>query len=103
MLLIEKISNMIEDEMDDAERYIQCAMKWKEERPALAQTFARISNEEMGHMNLLHDQVTAIIMEYRKEHGEPPEKMQGIYDYLHRKHIDRANEIKVQQALFNQK
>lgn len=102
MQIIEKLSDMIEEEMNDAEKYIRCAMKWKEEKPALAQTFARLSNEEMGHMNLLHDQVTAIITEYRKEKGEPPEKMLAIYDYLHKKHIDRANEIRIMQALFKQ-
>lgn len=102
MQIIEKLSNMIEEEMNDAEKYIQCAMKWKEERPGLANTFHRLSVEEIGHMNLLHEQVVAIINEYRKEKGEPPEKMQAIYDYLHKKHIDRANEIRIMQALFKQ-
>ena len=102
MKIIEKLSEMIEEELDDAEKYIRCAMNWKEERPVLAQTFARLSNEEMTHMNMLHDQVVAIITEYRKEHGEPPEKMLAIYDYLHRRHIDRANEIRIMQALFKQ-
>ena len=103
MQIISDISDMIEDEMDDAEKYIRCAMKWKDERPALAQTFARISNEEMGHMNLLHEQVVAIITEHRKEKGDPPERMQAVYDYLHKKHMNRANEIRVMQTLFNQK
>ena len=100
MQIISKLSDMIEDELGDAEKYIRCAMNHKDDHPALAQTFARISNEEMGHVNLLHEQVVALITEYRKEHGDPPEKMQGIYEYLHKKHIDHANEIKVLQALF---
>lgn len=100
MQLIEKLSDMIEEELGDAEKYIRCAMKQKEQHQALAQTFARLSNEEMGHVNLLHEQVVSLINEYRKEHGDPPEKMQGIYDYLHRKHMEHANEIKVLQALF---
>jgi len=100
MRLIEKLSDMIDEELNDAEKYIRCAMKQKEEHPALAQTFARLSNEEMAHMNLLHEQVVALISEYRKEHGEPPERMQAVYDYLHKKYTERANEIKVLQALF---
>lgn len=100
MKLIEKLSDMIEEEMEDAEKYIDCALKHKEDRPGLASAFARISNEEIGHVNILHDQVVNLISEYRKEHGDPPEKMQAIYDYLHERHIQKANDIKVKQALF---
>ena len=100
MQLIANLSDMIEDELEDAEKYIRCAMKHKEDNPKLADTFYKISTEEMGHMSLLHDQVVTIITEYRKEHGDPPEKMLGIYEYLHKKHIAKANEIKVLQALY---
>ena len=100
MQLISKLSDMIEEELDDAEKYIRCAMNHKEDHPTLASTFAKLSGEELVHANLLHDQVVALITEYRKEHGDPPERMQGIYDYLHKKHIEHANEIKVLQTLF---
>ena len=100
MQIISKLSDMIEEEMDDAEKYLRCAFNHKDDHPALAQAFYRLSTEEMGHASILHEQVVALISEYRKEHGDPPERMQGIYDYLHKKHIDRANEIKVKQALF---
>ena len=100
MQLIANLSDMIEEELEDAEKYIKCAMKHKDDHPALATTFAKISAEEMGHVALLHDQVVAIIAEYRKEHGDPPERMQGIYEYLHKKHVEKANSIKVLQGLF---
>jgi len=100
MQLIAKLSDMIEEELDDAEKYIKCAMNHKEDHPALAQTFARLSNEEMNHVNYLHEQVVALIEDYRKKNGEPPEKMQFVYDYLHKKHIEHANEIKILQSAF---
>ena len=100
MQLISKLSDMIEEELEDAEKYIKCAMNHKEDNPNLAATFAKLSIEEMGHVALLHDQVVALITEYRKAHGAPPEKMQGIYDYLHKKHMEKANAIKVMQGLF---
>ena len=75
-------------------------MKHKENRPALAQTFAKISSEEMNHVALLHSQVETLITDYRKENGNPPEKMLGIYEYLHQKHIEHANEIKIMQSVF---
>jgi hypothetical protein len=56
--------------------------------------------EEMGHVNMLHEQVASLITDYRKANGNPPEKMQIVYDYLHKKYIERANEIKIMQALY---
>ena len=100
MQLISKLSDMIDEELNDSEKYIKCAMNHKDDNPDLAAAFAKLSNEEMGHVNILHEQVVKLINEYRKEHGDPPEKMQAIYDYLHKKHIERANEIKVLQILF---
>ena len=100
MQLIEKLSNMIEEELSDAEKYAKCALNHKEDHPALANVFYKLSVEEMNHVNYLHEQVVALINEYRKEKGEPPEKMQWVYDYLHKKHIDKANEIKVLQGIY---
>ena len=100
MKIISKLSDMIEEELNDAEKYIRCAIDKKEEHPELAETFHKLSLEEINHADMLHKQVVNLITEYRKEHGDPPEKMQGIYDYLHKKQIDHANEIKVMQALY---
>lgn len=100
MTIIAKLSDFIEEELNDADKYARCALNYKEENPNLATVFNRLSLEEMNHMNLLHEQVVALIIEYKKAHGDPPEKMQGIYDYLHKKHMERANEIKILQGLF---
>lgn len=101
MQLIAKLSDMIEEELNDAEKYAKCALNYKDEgMTALSATFNKLSLEEMGHVNALHEQVTNLITEYRKEHGDPPEKMQGIYEYLHKKHIDHANKIKILQGLY---
>ena len=99
MTIIAKLSDYIEEELNDADKYARCALNYKEENPNLATVFNRLSLEEMNHMNLLHEQVVALIIEYKKAHGDPPEKMQGIYDYLHKKHMERANEIKILQGL----
>ena len=100
MKLIEKLSDQIEEELCDAEKYIDCAMKMKGDYPELAATYAKLSNEEIAHMMMLHDQVVRLITEWRQKNGDPPEKMMGIYEYLHKKHMQKANEIKVKQALY---
>ena len=100
MQIISKLSDMIEEELKDSEKYIKCAENYKATYPELSEAFYKLSVEEMSHVGILHKQVASIIEAYCKEHGDPPEKMQGIYEYLHKKHIEHANEIKVMQTLF---
>ena len=100
MKIIEKLSKMIEDELSDAERYAKCALKEKEERPALAQTFYTLSIDEMKHATMLHDEVTRVINEYRSAGNEPPADMTAVYNYLHDKQIERATNIKIIQESY---
>lgn len=102
MKLIEKLSDMIEEELNDADKYIECALYHKLDRPSLAATFFKISQEEMMHVNYLHDQVKQLIAEYRKDNGDAPKEMQFLYDYLHKKQIEKATQIQVKQAMFKQ-
>ena len=102
MKIIEKLSDKISKEIECAEEYVKCALYYKEERPTLAETFYRISNEKMNHMALLHAQVVAIIEEYRKKEGEPPEAMKILYEILHKKHIEHAAAVKGMLALYKE-
>ena len=65
MKIIKCLSNQIEDELDDAEKYIELAMRWKDEQPETADLFYQLSLEEMGHMERLHKEVVRLIEEYR--------------------------------------
>ena len=102
MKIIENLSDMIAEELDGAEHYIDCALKHKEERRGLADVFYTISTEEMRHVNLLHTEVVKIIEQYRKEKGEPPTSMLAVYDYLHKKQIEKAGEVKAKQMLYKE-
>ena len=103
MIIIQKLSDMIEEELNDAEKYARCALEWKDERPTLAETFYKLANEEMVHANTLHDQVVAIITDYRKKEGNPPDVMLKLYDIVHKKHIDRAASVKGMISLYKEK
>ena len=100
MKIIKCISEKIEEELHDADAYIDLAMRWKSEEPDTADLFYELSVEEMGHMEKLHQEIAELIEEYRKEHGEPPKEMMVLYDYLHEKHIAEATHIKVKQGIY---
>lgn len=98
MKIIKEISEMIEDELDGASEYIKEALKNKEHHPSLAKTFYDISLDEVKHINMLHDEVKKIIETHRREHGDPPAPMLAVYEYLHDRHIEKMNAIKMYQG-----
>ena len=100
MKIIKCLSELIEGELIDADKYIELAMRWKNDEPDTADLFYELSTEEMGHMEKLHEEVAELIEEYRKEKGEPPKEMMVLYEYLHEKHIGTATQIKIKQGMY---
>lgn len=100
MKIIKCLSQKIEDELHDADEYIDLAMKWKSEQPDTADLFYDLSVEEMDHMEKLHNEVVELIEQYRRDHGEPPKDMMVLYEYLHEMHIKNATQIKVKQGMY---
>ena len=77
-------------------------MFFKRDDPVLAKTFYDIAGVELQHVSLLHDQVTRIIEQHRREHGEPPVAMQAVYDYLHSRQIEKVNKVRNYLAMFRE-
>lgn len=100
MKIIKCLSELITEELKDADKYIDLAEKWKSDEPDTADLFYQLSTEEMGHVDKLHEEVKALIEDYRKEHGDPPKEMMVLYDYLHEMHIGNATKIKIKQGMY---
>ena len=100
MKLIEELSEMIEDEIEGAMDYAKKAVELKTDHRKLADTMYELATEELGHINRLHTEVVRLIEDYRKTSGEPPIAMMAVYDYLHKRHIDKVAEIKRYQDMF---
>lgn len=97
---IKLLMEHIEDELDDAHTYAELALEYKEADPETAELFYKLSGEEMTHMNALHKAVVRRIEEYRRQKGEPPEAMMAVYEYLHKRDIERAENVGVLQGMY---
>ena len=94
MKMIESIVDMIDEEIDGAEHYARCALKHKDDFPSAAAAFHHIATEELRHIDILHVEVKKIIAEHRSAHGEPPAAMLAVWDYVHKKMIERVEKVK---------
>lgn len=99
MEIIKQLVGKIDDELEDAQKYINLAYKTKDSYPQLADVYYKLSLEEMGHMTMLHDQVVKIINDYKKT-NEVPVGMQVLYDYVHEREVKWASKIKAKQDNF---
>lgn len=100
MQIIKKLSEMIKEEISDAEKYANCALKWKDEDRTLAETFFNLSQQELQHMQMLHDQVVRLINDYKAKNGAPPAAMQAVYDYIHEEQIENVRDVKLLHAMY---
>ena len=102
MKIIKKLSEKIMEELCDAREYAEMALEYKEEYPDLSRDLYNLSLQEMDHKTILHNEVTTIIKKYRETKGEPPADMMAVYDYLHKKQIEKALEVKSLQAMYKE-
>ena len=100
MKIIRCLSEKIQEELADADAYIDLAMAWKEDDEETAELFYELSTEELGHVDKLHEQVTEEIEDYKRTEGEPPEGMKELYDWMHKKNLEEAMRIRVKQGMF---
>lgn len=103
MKIIKKLSEYIEEEICDGEKYALMALESKEKYPEVSNTLYMLSLEELKHMQLLHDQVVKVIEEYKRVEGDPPKDMQAVYDFLHKKFINETKGVKILQDMYVEK
>ena len=103
MQSIQQLADRIDGELRDAERYIIDAITAGDDDRDIADGYARLSEEEMGHVKLLHDLATRKIAEYKADHGDPPADMLERWSARHEKHTRRADTIKALQDVYKKR
>ena len=102
MKLIKDLEELIEDEIHDVEKYAKMALHLKSTNPTLAQILYNISVQEDSHRNVLHNEIVKLIENHRDRHGDPPAAMQAVYDYLHKKQIEKVAKVRHYLASFRE-
>ena len=102
MKIIRCLSEHIEEELQDANTYIEMALNWKNEDADEAELFYELSKEEMKHVDMLHEEVTKKIQAFIETEGNPPRGMQELYDWMHKRHMEEAMRIRVKQGMFRE-
>lgn len=97
---IEMLSKHIEEELNDARTYAKLALEYKDTDPETAALFYKLSGEETGHMDALHKSVVSHIEAYKRSHGEAPEGMKALYDFVHGREIEQAEKVGMLQAMY---
>lgn len=101
MRAIEKEMESIYEEIGDAEKYARAALEEKTSDPETAQLYHRLSQEEMTHMNLLHQDVVRRIEKYKRDTGnQPPAHMLAVYEFAHRRAIAAAEKVAELQKMY---
>ena len=100
MKLIKELEELIEDEISDVKKYAQMAAELKAEHPGLAQVLYTISTQEEAHQAAIHTEAVKLIEEHRRSHGEPPAAMMAVYDYIHKRHIEKMAEARRFQEIY---
>ena len=100
MKMIRDLEEYIDEEIHDIKKYAKKAVELKEDHPGLAQVLYNISVQEDGHQAAIHNEVVKIIEEHRRNHGDPPATMMAVYDYLHKKSIDKLAEARMYQEIY---
>ena len=100
MKIISELEDLIEEEIGDVEKYAKMAAKVKDEYPALAQVLYTISTQEETHQAALHTEAVKIVEEYKRTNGEPPAAMIAVYDFIHKRHIEKMANARRYQDLY---
>lgn len=94
MQIIAHLSDMIENEIDQADCYVDSALDVQAEYPDVTNDYVNLAQGNLDRVGMLHNRVAKLIEIERKTNGEPPESMLKVYEYLHKKHISKVADIR---------
>lgn len=100
MKIIKMLVEQIEEEACGAEDYAKKAMEYKEEDKVLADTYSKLAEVELQHVDLLHAQVVRIIKAWEAKGNTAPPEMTAIWNWEHGKAVDHIARVRVMLNMY---
>lgn len=94
MKILKDLIEKMDDTLEEIEFYAKEAHHLRAEHKALADTYAKVGEMHVEIYKMLHDRVVALINEEKQKGVAVPPEMMAIWDFSHRKLIERFNKAK---------
>lgn len=98
MKTIKNLVEHIDEELHDAEKYINCSLRHKHDGSDLDVLFTKLASAELDHAYMLHEAVIKEIDKARDEmHAKGthiPEAMKELWEDEHEEYIERMSILK---------
>ena len=99
---IKKLSELIDEELGDAEKYAKLALMYREDMPKVAEMFFALSVDETRHMNNLHSAVVDLINQHKDDPDPRTEGMKVAYDLIHQHEIEKEKGVRMLQSMYRE-
>lgn len=94
MVIIQDITKTIKKQLKLAKKCAKLALHYKAENKAVADMFAKMTDNCLVQVNTMHDAVTKIIKDYQAKGNTPPADMMAFWKMQHDEMINETAEIK---------
>lgn len=100
---MDKLMDLVCDEIRDAKRYAKLALEYRDTDKDLADLYYRLSGEELDHANRLHVQVVRLLDTQQRIGTNGVDVNKAIYEHLRKRNVENISEVGVLQALYKGK
>ena len=98
---IKELCELIHEEVEGAEHYMDLALRYKQDDRGMADTFADLSGQEAGHAEKLGSLVSTQVSRIKQAgDGTALANAQCIWTWEHEKMMDHLAKVKLKQELY---
>ena len=89
MKLIKKLIHNINEELHDAEKYIDCGLAHKHDGTDLNTLFTKLAAAELDHATWLHEAVVKEVDKVKSSMHPIPEVMTELWNEMHEEYVEK--------------
>lgn len=95
MQIIKTLTDLIDEEICDAEKYAKLALEYKDSYSDLAKMFFTLSQEELKHMAMLHSADVEFVRMHETDTDPRTEGMKIAHQILHERAMEKEKGVRI--------